>query len=531
MLQNFLDKNAFLLYNETIRTENASLLPNKEIMTRETLLQLKNGTDIRGTAIGAQNDPVTLTDEAVSAIAKAFCVWAAKKTGTSAPVIAVGHDSRLSAEHIASLVEKAVCACGGNVILTGLSSTPSMFMLLQDDFGADASIMITASHLPYQKNGLKFFLKSGGLEGSEITELLEIAAKGTFPNGNGTSEKKSYLEIYANGLVEKVRAACGKQQPLKGKKILVDAGNGAGGFYADLVLKPLGADTGGSQFLEPDGTFPNHIPNPENQTAMQSVCDAVKRHGADFGIIFDTDVDRAGAVSHNGEEINRNRLIALISAILLEEEKDAYIVTDSVTSDGLAQFIQSRGGVHHRFQRGYKNVINESIRLNREGKNSPLAIETSGHAAFRENYFLDDGAYLVTRLLIALAKCAEQSKDLLDLISSLPEAKEKTEIRLNFRSGVDFKTLGNGVIDDLKEKARRSFALSLAPDNYEGVRINFSKDAGDGWALVRMSLHEPIMPINVESNSIGGNAKIIETLYGFLKDYPFLMTDHMTKTI
>lgn len=496
-------------------------------------MKLKNGTDVRGTATaGVQDDPVTLTDEAVLAIAKAFTVFAAQRTGKKRPVIAVGHDSRLSANRLSALVAEGITDCGGNAILTGLSSTPSMFMLLQDGFGADASVMITASHLPYQKNGLKFFLKSGGLESADVAEILTIAAEGTFPAAEkGTVFERRYLETYAADLVQKVREACGKERPLAGKRILVDAGNGAGGFYAELVLQPLGADTTGSQFLEPDGNFPNHIPNPENADAMKSVCDAVKRHDADFGIIFDTDVDRAGAVSPNGEEINRNRLIALISAILLEEKRGAYIVTDSVTSDGLAQFIQTRGGIHHRFKRGYKNVINESIRLNREGKYSPLAIETSGHAALSENYFLDDGAYLVTRLLIALAKCAEEGKNLLDYIDGLPEPAEAAEVRLNFASDCDFKTLGVQVIEELKRAAERDETLFLAPDNYEGVRINFAPDEGDGWALVRMSLHEPIMPINAESNRKGGNALILKKLYDLLKDYPFLNTQNLKKII
>ena len=502
-------------------------------MTREQLFQLKNGTDVRGTAIaGVKDDPVTLTDEAVTLIAKAFYVWAAKKTGKAQPVIAVGHDSRLSAGHISALVADAVNACGGDVILTGLSSTPSMFMLLQDRFGADASVMITASHLPYQKNGLKFFVKEGGLESSDLSEVLEIAATGEFPAGSGKREERSYLPKYAGDLVEKVRAATGMEKPLAGKRILVDAGNGAGGFYADLVLKPLGADTTGSQFLEPDGSFPNHIPNPENETAMQSVCAAVKENHADFGIIFDTDVDRAGAVSSDGEEINRNRLIALISAILLEEHPGSYIVTDSVTSDGLASFIAAHGGVHHRFKRGYKNVINESKRLNAEGKYSPLAIETSGHAALKENYFLDDGAYLVTRLLIALAKCAKEGKDLMALIADLPEPREASEIRLKFVPGCDFKTLGAGLLKDLGEYVEKTPYLSPAPDNYEGVRINFDGEHGDGWALVRMSLHEPILPINVESNRTGGNQIIAKELYAFLSGYEsFLLTDNLKNYI
>ncbi len=487
-------------------------------------LHLKNGTDVRGTAIaGVEGDPVTLTDEAVLAISAAFALWAEKKLGKK-PTIAVGHDSRLSAEHIAGFTARGITSQGGTAVFTGLSSTPSMFMLLQDGFGADASVMITASHLPYQKNGLKFFLKEGGLESSDLDEVLSIASGLSVPEGAGTAacEQRSYLEKYASDLVAMVRRATGEERPLAGKRILVDAGGGAGGFYESLVLKPLGADTSGSQFLEPDGTFSGHIPNPENAQAMQSVCDAVKRSHADFGVIFDTDVDRAGAVSSTGEEINRNRLIALISAILLEEKKGAYIVTDSVTSDGLTQFITQHGGVHHRFKRGYKNVINESKRLNAEGKDSPLAIETSGHAALRENYFLDDGAYLVTRLLIALAKTAKEGKDLMALIADLPEPAEAREIRLNFVHGVDFKTLGGKVIEELKEAAKNVPYLSLAPNNFEGVRINFDKAHGDGWALVRMSLHEPIMPVNAESNSAGGVALILKELYSLMQKYDFL---------
>ncbi len=500
-------------------------------MTEQDFLNLRNGTDVRGTAIaGVENDPVTLTDEAVGAIARAFFVWAARKTGKARPVLAVGHDSRLSAEHLSKLVSEGYAACGGDVIQTGLSSTPSMFMLLQEEFGADVSVMITASHLPYQKNGLKFFAKDGGLEGADVAEILKIAAKGDFPQGRGAITRRSYIERYAAGLVDKVRAACGEDRPLAGKRILVDAGNGAGGFYVDLVLKPLGADTAGSQFLEPDGNFPNHIPNPENETAMRSVCEAVVKNRADFGIIFDTDVDRAGAVAPDGEEINRNRLIALISAILLAE-RPGVIVTDSVTSDGLAAFIAAHGGVHRRFKRGYKNVINECKRLNAEGRYSPLAIETSGHAALMENYFLDDGAYLVTRLLIALAQRAKAGKDLMSLIADLPEPAEAAEVRLSFANGCDFKALGAGVIADLTAYAQHTAGLSLAPDNCEGVRINFDKDAGDGWALVRMSLHEPILPINAESNRAGGNRRILRVLYEFLSKYPFLNTENLKNQI
>ena len=118
---------------------------------------------------------------------------------------------------------------------------------------------------------------------------------------------------------------------------------------------------------------------------MAAITEAVVENGADLGIIFDTDVDRAGAVLSDGSALNRNRLIAMMTAILLKEHPGTTIVTDSITSTGLADFITAHGGVHHRFKRGYRNVINESIRLNAAGQDSQLAMETSGHGALKEN--------------------------------------------------------------------------------------------------------------------------------------------------
>ena len=231
-------------------------------------------------------------------------------------------------------------------------------------------------------------------------------------------------------------------------------------------------------------------------------------------------MDRAGAVDKNGEEINRNRLIALISAILLKE-KPGVIVTDSVTSDGLAEFIRAHGGRHRRFRRGYKNVIDEAIRLNAAGEYAPLAIETSGHAALMENYFLDDGAYLVTRILISLALLSKQGKDISDLFSDLKEPAEAAEVRLGFteQGKKDFKNKGLAAIEGIKQTAAQTEGLSLAPDNFEGVRINFDRARGNGWALVRMSLHEPIVPVNIESDERGGAKMIARSLETLLSPY------------
>ena len=289
-----------------------------------------------------------------------------------------------------------------------------------------------------------------------------------------------------------------------------------GGFYAGKVLEPLGADTSGSQFLEPDGTFPNHIPNPENEEAMAAIRQAVLWHRADFGIIFDTDVDRSAAVDSQGNELNRNRLIALASAVVLREHPGSTIVTDSITSDGLAAFIAELGGIHHRFKRGYKNVINESIRLNESGSESWLAIETSGHGAMKENYFLDDGAYLVSKLLVELALAKQSGKVLTDLIASLKEPADSKEYRLKILAS-DFKTHGNEVIESLREFVSQQADWQIVPNNYEGIRVACTAPDAEGWFLLRLSLHDPVLPLNIESNVSGGTVKIGARLAKFFK--------------
>lgn len=385
--------------------------------------KLKSGTDIRGVAVEGAGEPVTLTDEVVETIAAAFLVWAQRHLGkdASALKIAIGHDSRVSADRISAALQRVFVRYGVRALDCGLASTPSMFWATLD-LPCDCSVQITASHHPYHRNGLKFFTPQGGLDAPDITEILALAQEGARPEREaaGTVEPCGYMKDYAARLRRTIQEgvqAPDYDHPLAGLHIVVDAGNGAGGFYAWDVLEPLGADISGSQFLEPDGMFPNHIPNPENETAMASICQAVKASGADLGVIFDTDVDRGAAVDSQGEEINRNRLVALASAIALEGNPGGTVVTDSITSDGLKEYIETAlGGQHHRFKRGYKNVINEALRLNQEGVNCPLAIETSGHAAMRENHFLDDGAYLVTKILIKMASLRKEGKDLTSLL-------------------------------------------------------------------------------------------------------------------
>lgn len=482
----------------------------------------KSGTDIRGVAVdGVESEPLNLTDEVVGKMAKAFLRWLSQKTGKKpdALKVAVGHDSRISADRIRSAVVSAMVECGAKVLDCGLSSTPSMFMITLDR-QLDGSVQITASHHPYHRNGLKFFTPAGGLDGCDIEAILSFCDEGSFPEAaeGGSAEPIHYMKDYAAHLRDIICKDINSEnydRPLEGLHIVVDAGNGAGGFYAYDVLEPLGADISGSVFLEPDGMFPNHIPNPEDKEAMRSICNAVLQSHADLGVIFDTDVDRGGAVDSLGAEINRNRLVALASAIALENCPGGTIVTDSTTSAGLRTFIESSlGGVHYRYRRGYRNVINRAVELNEQGIDCPLAIETSGHAAMRDNYFLDDGAYLVTMIIIKMAQLRARGESLAALTADLEDPLEECELRFKI-TAEDFKEYGQKVLSELEQYAEAREDWIIADDNREGIRISFEDE--QGWFLLRLSVHDPIMPLNLESMKQGGSKAIAKKLYGFLK--------------
>ena len=186
-----------------------------------------------------------------------------------------------------------------------------------------AAIQITASHHPFNRNGFKFFTAEGGVSSSDITEILKLAEDKTILKFNklGSVRQIDLMSSYTEELREIINKELKTRNdtpPLKGLKIVVDAGNGVGGFFAKEVLKPLGADIRGSIFLNPDGNFPNHIPNPENTEAMNCISEAVVKSSADLGIIFDTDVDRVAFVDSDGQKISKNKFIALSSYIALK---------------------------------------------------------------------------------------------------------------------------------------------------------------------------------------------------------------------
>ncbi len=496
--------------------------------------RLQNGSDIRGVALeGVRDEKVNLSSDVAMKLGQAFAAWL-EINGKDLKKVAVGTDSRISGKKLKKAFIDGLSDSGFDVLDCGLASTPAMFMTtINDNVGVEGGVMLTASHLPFNRNGMKFFTEKGGFDKGNISDLLQIAAKEDFLETEieGSVKEIDFISEYANFLVETIREGVDDptqyNTPLAGLKIIVDAGNGAGGFFAGRVLEPLGADISGSQFLNPDGRFPNHVPNPEDKEAMDSICSAVIREKADLGIIFDTDVDRAAVVDAEGNAVNRNDLIALISSVILEEHPGSVIVTDSITSSGLNWFITKHlNGVHHRFKRGYKNVINESLRLNAEGVESWLAIETSGHAALKENHFLDDGAYLVAKLLIQMAKMKLKGQTLSSLIQVLPHPLEEGEFRLTIRTK-EFGNYGKEVLDQLAKMIEKEKDWLPEEPNFEGIRVNCSGENEEGWFLLRMSLHDPVMPLNVESNVSGGVKAMAGRLLKLLSTFKHLGLDSL----
>ncbi|MBQ9272314.1 MAG: phosphomannomutase/phosphoglucomutase [Mogibacterium sp.] len=486
--------------------------------------KLQNGSDIRGIAVATEGGPeVNLNKEVAGQIAGSFCYLLAKKVNKN-PVmlkICVGMDPRVSGSELKEGILEAISLWGAEGYDAGLATTPAMFMsTVLPQFEFDGAIMITASHLPYNRNGFKFFTAQGGFDKEDITEMLRLASRYTFIGGVYEENKVGLMPFYAAYLRQMISQGL-KDVPgyLKGMHIVVDAGNGASGFFAKEVLEKMGADISGSQFLEPDGMFPNHPANPENKDAMDSICKAVKESGADLGIIFDADGDRSAAVAPGGRPIARNEIVALAAALAAEDYPGGTVVTDSITSNQLHSFLEDKLGLkHYRYKRGYRNVINKAKELSAAGENAFLAIETSGHAAYSDNYYLDDGAFLAVQIVINAARLKAQGKDITALMDGLESPAESKEIRFGIKAE-NFAEYGAGVLEDFSKWAEFTDGLEIVEPNYEGVRVNYDIDGAKGWFLLRMSLHDPVMPLNVESDTPGGADKALEAIYGFMKDY------------
>lgn len=435
--------------------------------------------------------------------------------------------------------------------------------------------MVTASHLPSDRNGFKFFSPSApsGFSAQKIQELGGIVEDfiqtwmgnecDTMTLGSSSSvddinsetvtniESVDWMPRYKQSLKEAILSKTSTisatssssisssvaqltheeeqrmRQPLTGLKIVLNSGNGAGGFF-QTVLDELGADVSGSIHLEPDGTFPNGIPNPENNAMLEQTIAACREAQADLGIMLDTDADRCGFVVPvstpqsdkdatttpmlHYEALNRNRLIALLGVVMAREKPGSAVVTDSVTSEGLSAFLQDTLGLQHvRYIKGYANVIGKARELTESGAmNAELAIETSGHCAMRENGYLDDGTYTAVQVvsLLARERASSSSNGLLDLISEMEELDEVCELRMNALDGSleTMRQMFNSCVAAVESRCTNTSNSAVADDvgwtvdadNLEGIRVRLGQGQ---FFMLRQSLHDPIISLQIEAHS------------------------------
>jgi phosphomannomutase len=317
-----------------------------------------------------------------------------------------------------------------------------------------------------------------------------------------------YKETLKQAIVREVKHNHNSSKPLSNLNIVVNPGNGGGCFFNDL-LRDLGANVAGSLHLSPDGTFPDSfgVPNPEKKAMVDETIKACKACNADIGVMFDTDADRSGfvlprSIDKDGicsqyEELNRNRLIALLSVLFSSSAPGSTIVTDSTTSEGLNKFLEKNLSLKHfRFLRGYANVINKAKEL----PGSVMAIETSGHCALKENGWVDDGTFTAVKIIALLANSKGGKGSLLDLISDLEELPFDKEFRIKATDGSLETTTAvfESVSLSLKEKCGVEEEWTLDEENLEGVRVRLKSG---GFFMIRQSLHDPVISMQAESVS------------------------------
>ena len=470
--------------------------------------KLKSGSDIRGIAIGENKN---FSNDDVKNLSVSFAIFLEKFKGIRIKdqTISVGHDSRLSSERFYKIFLNSLSSIGVDTYACGLCSTPAI-SCAPNILSCSASVEITASHHPKEYNGFKFFTKDSGLSSFDIDAIIEISENEFYPKSNrkGIVHEFNLMKNYSDILKNKIKSELKDEKPLEGLKIVVDASNGAGGFFVNEILNPLGANTQGSKLLDPDGNFPSHSPNPEKEESIKSIIESSIKNNADLGIIFDADVDRCFFVDDKGEPIVKNRFVSLVSKLILKENPESTIVTDSVTSDHLKEFIEDNGGFQFRERRGYHNVISAAKKLNELNENCYLAIETSGHAAFKENDFKDDGAYLSVKIIIELVKMKKNGGKLSDFVKDFKDAKESKEYRFSFKNSEQI----DDMISFLKENFHHTKGCKIDENTPEGIRMNFDEKHGDGWCLIRRSAHDLSIVLNIESDSDGGVEKIFQNI-------------------
>ena len=427
--------------------------------------------DIRGIA---DDD---LTDEVVTNLGRAFATKARADLGSERPVVGVGRDMRVSSLRLLAALTRGLRECGADVVELGMVPTPLVYFAKYTT-EIDAIIQITGSHNPGDYNGFKMMIGHDTLHGDSIAQLRDLILAKDFAAAATPGDESSI-----DDLIPRYLSWVGDHIEMGGRKlnVAVDCGNGVAGVCAvELVRDVLGCDAIG-MFTEPDGTFPNHHPDPTVPENLEHLVAAVKEHGCDVGVAYDGDGDRIGVVDENGTIIFGDTLLILLSRAVLQERPGATIIGEVKCSQTLFDDVEAHGGNPIMAMVGH-SLIKAKIKET----NAELAGEMSGHIFYNDRYFgYDDALYTTARLLEILS---QTDKSVSELLADVPKTFTTPEIRRDCSDDLKF---------DIPGRVAAVFATDYEVNTIDGVRVNFA----DGWGLCRASNTQPALVLRVEAAS------------------------------
>jgi phosphomannomutase len=434
--------------------------------------------DIRG-IIGE-----TLGPDDARAIGRGFASLLREAGGKK---VAVGYDGRVSSPILEHALIEGLTASGCDVVRIGMGATPMLYYAEASMEDVDGGIQITGSHNPANYNGFKMVFQGRPFFGADIQTIGELAAAGDWADGSGHVETREIEDEYVDRLLQGLEGIDHSQ--LEKLKIGWDAGNGAAG----PVLEKLAARLPGVHHLlytEVDGNFPNHHPDPTVEANLEDLKALVARKNLDFGVAFDGDGDRIGAIDGEGRVIWGDQLLAIFAEDVLARHPGATIIADVKASRALFDRVAELGGKPLMWKTGHSLVKSKM----KETK-SPLAGEMSGHIFFGDGYYgFDDALYAAVRLIAASARLG---KSVTQLRGEMPAMVNTPELRFQVDESRKF-----AAIEEIEQRLARS---DLEVDATDGVRVS----TPDGWWLLRASNTQDVLVARAESDDQAGLDRLV----------------------
>ena len=411
-----------------------------------------------------------LTDEVVYDLARAIGTFFLANGATRA---SLGRDARESSPRFRELMTRGLTETGCDVIDVGMIPTPALYFTLFTE-AVDCGVMITGSHNPADNNGFKVCLGKSTIFGEHISEIKRIALSQRYGSGHGAKEEREVVSAYREHIRSNIRVGSRKL------RVVVDAGNGMGGFIGAALYRELGCEVI-ELFCEPDSRFPNHHPDPTVVENMQFAIDAVREHNADLAIAFDGDADRIGVVDEAGQIIWGDQLMIIFARHILKEMAGATFIGEVKCSQNLFDDIKRHGGNPIMWKVGHS-----LIKAKMKETHAAMAGEMSGHLFFADRYFgYDDGIYAGARLLEILSNFNEPVSSLL---ADVPRMFNTPEIRVDCPDDKKFE-----VVRILTEQFKKTHEVI----DIDGARILFEH----GWGLVRASNTQAVIVMRFEADS------------------------------